>query len=237
MTKFIKAFRTTENEVCAMYSQNFQEFVIFWNNIHPATGVTSDYDLQIKCLANNENLVEKVENAISLGESDDNKDLDLYLFIRDTFDKLDKVDLQILRTLQENARLTTKELAARVSLSSTPVFERLKRLESGGYIKKYIAVLDAEKLNQGFVVFCSVKLRRLNRDIAAEFTRIIQDIPEVTECYNISGSYDYLLKIHAPNMKYYQEFILNVLGTIDSLGSLESTFVMAEVKHQYGIHI
>ena len=84
----------------------------------------------------------------------------------DTFDKLDRVDLQILRTLQENARLTTKELAARVSLSSTPVFERLKRLESGGYIKKYIAVLDAEKLNQGFVVFCSVKLRRLNRDIA-----------------------------------------------------------------------
>ena len=149
----------------------------------------------------------------------------------DTFEKLDKVDLQILRTLQENARLTTKELAARVSLSSTPVFERLKRLESGGYIKKYIAVLDAEKLNQGFVVFCSVKLRRLNRDIAAE------DIPEVTECYNISGSYDYLLKIHAPNMKYYQEFILNVLGTIDSLGSLESTFVMAEVKHRYGIHI
>ena len=61
----------------------------------------------------------------------------------DTFDKLDKVDLQILRTLQENARLTTKELAARVSLSSTPVFERLKRLESGGYIKKYIAVLES----------------------------------------------------------------------------------------------
>ena len=154
-----------------------------------------------------------------------------------TLEKLDKVDLQILRTLQENARLTTKELAARVSLSSTPVFERLKRLENGGYIKKYIAVLDAEKLNQGFVVFCSVKLRRLNRDIAAEFTRIIQDIPEVTECYNISGSYDYLLKIHSPNMKYYQEFILNVLGTIDSLGSLESTFVMNEVKHEYGIHI
>ena len=149
-----------------------------------------------------------------------------------TLEKLDKVDLQILRTLQENARLTTKELAARVSLSSTPVFERLKRLENGGYIKKYIAVLDAEKLNQGFVVFCSVKLRRLNRDIAAEFTRIIQDIPEVTECYNISGSYDYLLKIHSPNMKYYQEFILNVLGTIDSLGSLESTFVMNEVKHE-----
>lgn len=152
-------------------------------------------------------------------------------------DKLDKVDLQILRTLQQNARLTTKELAASVSLSSTPVFERLKRLENNGYIKKYIAVLDAEKLNQGFVVFCNVKLSRMNRDIAAAFTEVIQSIPEVTECYNISGSYDYLLKVHAPNMKYYQEFILNVLGTIDSLGSIESTFVMAEVKHAYGIHI
>ncbi len=150
-------------------------------------------------------------------------------------DKLDKVDLQILRTLQDNARLTTKELAARVSLSSTPVFERLKRLENSGYIKKYIAVLDAEKLNQGFVVFCSVKLVRLNKDIAFEFTRIIQEIPEVTECYNISGDYDYLLKIHAPNMKYYQEFTLNVLGRIESLGSLTSTFVMDEIKHEYGV--
>lgn len=152
-------------------------------------------------------------------------------------DKLDKTDLQILRTLQGNARLTTKELAAEVNLSSTPVFERLRRLENNGYIKKYIAVLDAEKLNQGFVVFCNVKLRRMNRDIATDFVRMIQDIPQVTECYNISGSFDYLLKIHAPNMKYYQEFILNVLGTIESLGSIESTFVMSEVKHDYGIHI
>lgn len=151
--------------------------------------------------------------------------------------KIDKVDLQILRTLQGNARLTLKELAAQVSRSSTPVFERLKRLENEGYIKKYIAILDAEKLNQGFVVFCNVKLSRINQEIATEFTRIIQDIPEVTECYNISGSFDYLLKIHAPNMKYYQEFILNVLGSIESLDSIESTFVMDEVKHNYGIHI
>lgn len=152
-------------------------------------------------------------------------------------DRLDKTDLQILRILQENARLTTKELAARVHLSPTPVFERLKRLDNEGYIRKYVAVLDAEKLHCGFVVFCSVKLRRLNRDIAAEFTRIVRGIPEVTECYNISGDYDYLLKIHAPDMKYYQEFTLNVLGTIDCLGSLMSTFVMNEVKHDYGIPI
>lgn len=143
----------------------------------------------------------------------------------------------MLRTLQENARLTVKELAAKVRLSSTPVFERLKRLEEGGYIKKYMAVLDAGKLDRGFVVFCNVKLRRMNRDIAGEFARIVQDIPEVTECYNISGGFDYLLKIHAPDMKYYHEFILNVLGTVESLGSIESMFVMDEVKHVYGIHI
>lgn len=152
-------------------------------------------------------------------------------------EKLDKVDLQILRTLQENSRLTTKELATRVSLSSTPVFERLKRLEANGYIKKYIAVLDAEKLNQGFMVFCKVKMQHINYDIATQFAQIISGIPEVTECYNISGSFDYLLKIHAPDMKYYQSFILNVLGRVENLSSLESVFVMDVIKHEYGIHI
>lgn len=150
---------------------------------------------------------------------------------------LDAVDMEILRALQKNARLTTKELAAMVNLSTTPVFERVKRLEQRGYVKGYVAVLDAEKLGRGFVVFCSVKMRRIGREIAEDFARVVCSIPEVTECYNISGSYDYLLKIHAPNMKYYQEFVLNILGNIDHLGSLESTFVMDEIKHDFGLHI
>lgn len=150
---------------------------------------------------------------------------------------LDAVDMEILRALQKNARLTTKELAAMVNLSTTPVFERVKRLEQRGYVKDYVAVLDAEKLGRGFVVFCSVKMRRIGREIAEDFARVVRSIPEVTECYNISGSYDYLLKIHAPNMKYYQEFVLNILGNIDHLGSLESTFVMDEIKHDFGLHI
>ena len=150
---------------------------------------------------------------------------------------LDAVDMEILRALQKNAHLTTKELAAMVNLSTTPVFERVKRLEQRGYIKGYVAVLDAEKLGRGFVVFCSVKMRRIGREIAEDFARVVRSIPEVTECYNISGSYDYLLKIHAPNMKYYQEFVLNILGNIDHLGSLESTFVMDEIKHDFGLHI
>ena len=150
---------------------------------------------------------------------------------------LDSTDLDILRCLQENARLTTKELAARVNLSTTPVFERLKRLERSGFIRKYVAVLDAEKLHLGFVVFCSVKLKQMNRDIARTFISIIKDIPQVAECYNVSGEYDYMLKIHAPDMKYYNEFIINVLGTIDSIGSILSTFVMDEIKNTHALYL
>lgn len=152
-------------------------------------------------------------------------------------EKLDKIDLQILRLMQQNARLTIKELGQEVNLSSTPVYERLKRLERDGYIKKYVALLDEEKLNQGFIVFCNVKLRQASLQRAQEFVETIRQIPQVTECYNISGRYDFLMKIHAANMKAYQELILNVLGSIDSVASLESTFVMDEVKNEIGVAI
>ena len=119
-----------------------------------------------------------------------------YIF-KDGMQQLDEIDLQILKTLQKNAKLTTKELADAVHLTPTPVFERQKRLEKKGFIKKYVAVLDPEKLNQGLLVFCKVKLTQINHEIADAFVRRIQRIPEVTECYNTSGSYDYLLKVRA----------------------------------------
>ena len=152
-------------------------------------------------------------------------------------DTLDETDLQILRILQKNAKLTTKELADAVHLTPTPVFERQKRLERQGYIKRYVAVLDPEKLNQGLLVFCKVKLKQINHEIADAFTRRIMRIPEVTECYNTSGDYDYLLKVRASDMIQYQEFVLNKLGDIESLGSIESTFVMSEVKQNHGINL
>ena len=150
---------------------------------------------------------------------------------------LDETDLQILRTLQKNAKLTTKELAEAVHLTPTPVFERQKRLERQGYIKKYVAILDPEKLGMGLQVFCKVKLKQINREIAESFARRIMRIAEVTECYNTSGAYDFLLKVRARDMKQYQEFILTKLGEIESVGSIESTFVMSEVKQNYGISI
>ena len=152
-------------------------------------------------------------------------------------EKLDATDLQILRTLQKNAKLTTKELADAVHLTPTPVFERQKRLEKRGYIKKYVAILDAEKLGKGLLVFVKVKLKQINHEIADAFARHIKRMPEVTECYNTSGAYDYLLKVRAENMQQYQEFILNKLGEIDQLSSIESTFVMSEVKQTYGMNI
>ena len=149
-------------------------------------------------------------------------------------EKLDRTDIQILKNLQENGRMTVKELAMKVHLSTTPVFERMKRLENEGYIQRYTAVLNPAKLGRGFIVFCSVRLRRMGKDIAHDFVTRVKDIPEVAECYNISGEFDYLLKIYAPDMQYYNNFIIDTLGTIDSLGSLQSWFVMNEIKNSYG---
>ena len=152
-------------------------------------------------------------------------------------ERLDRTDILILHALLHNARITNKELAAQIHLSPSPTIERWKRLEREGYIKKYIAVLDANKLNRGFVVFCCVKLNKLNTDTANDFTERIRNIPEVTECYNISGHFDYMMKINSLDMKQYQQFLINVLGRIESVASIESTFVMEEVKHNYGVSV
>ena len=152
-------------------------------------------------------------------------------------DVLDEIDIQLLKTLQKNAKLTTKERAEAVHLTPTPVFERQKRLERQGYIKRYIAVLDPELMGQGLLVFCKVKLKQINHELAEAFARRIQRTPEVTECYNTSGSFDYLLKVRTADMKHYQEFILNKLGNIENLASIESIFVMDEVKQSYGINL
>lgn len=149
-------------------------------------------------------------------------------------DGVDNIDLQLLNILHKNSNFTTKELAQMVNLSASPVFERVKRLEKKGYIKKYIAILDAEKLNQGFTVFCNIKLKQHDRSIGHKFVTDILEIDEIIECYNISGDYDFLLKVTVRDMKHYQDFVFNKLGSVDSIGSTHSTFVMAEIKNSFG---
>lgn len=152
-------------------------------------------------------------------------------------EKLDEIDKRILCELQNDSRLTTKELAAMVNLTTTPVYERVKRLEKEGYIKKYVAVLDPEKVDMGFVVYVNVKLSRQSRQGAGEFMGLVRNIPEVTECYSVAGSYDYMLKVHSPNMRYYRQFVLDVLGANECIGNIESVFVMSEVKSTHAIPI
>ncbi|MGI6074284.1 MAG: Lrp/AsnC family transcriptional regulator [Fermentimonas sp.] len=147
----------------------------------------------------------------------------------------DSTDLRILLELQHNSRLTIKELASIVNLSSTPVYDRVKRLEREGYIKKYVAILDYDKLNRGFAVFCNLKLTQINPQIANQFTEFISNIPEVVECYNVSGEYDYLLKVITPDMKHYQSFLINTLGEFNYIAGVQSVFIMEEVKQTYGI--
>lgn len=150
-------------------------------------------------------------------------------------ESLDSIDIALLRALQHNARLTTKELAAVVHLSPTPVYERVRRLERQGFIRRYVAELDSDKLGLGFEVFCMVKLALINTSMDRQFISRIMSIPQVTECYNVSGSFDYILKIYASDMRYYREFLLNELGALDNISAIESTFVMARVKYDRAI--
>lgn len=150
---------------------------------------------------------------------------------------LDQTDIAILKTLQENAAITNKELAAKVNLSSTPVFERVKRLREQGYIKKYVAILDTEKLDCSFIAFCYIKLKQHTYENAKRFMNAVQTLDEVGECYNISGDYDFLLKVYVSSMKEYQKFVLRILGELDCIGGLNSSFVMGEVKNSYSVPV
>ena len=151
--------------------------------------------------------------------------------------KLDNIDLKILSILQRNCNLTTKELALLVNLSTTPMFERIKRLEKEGVIRRYVAILDMEKLNFGLVVFCNVKLKQVNYTTASEFTHAIAQMPQVTECYNVSGEADYMLKVYVADMKGYQDFILNQLGKIECVSDIKSTFVLDTNKDEVGFQL
>ena len=150
---------------------------------------------------------------------------------------LDATDISILKILQENAALTNKQIAARVHLSPTPVFERIKRLREQGYIKNFVAVLDTEKLNCSFIAFCYIKMKQHTYDNAQRLMEAVQSMEEVGECYNISGDYDFLLKVYVSSMKEYQQFVLRILGELDCIGGLNSSFVMGEVKNTHAVPV
>ncbi len=150
---------------------------------------------------------------------------------------LDDTDRAILHDLQEDATLKTRELASRLNLSYTPVYERVRRLEKEGVIKKYVALIDREKVGKKLMVFCNIALKEHSLAMGEKFVEAIRAIPEVLECFNISGDYDFLLKIVVNDMPEYQQFLMQKLGSLENIGSTHSLFVMGEIKNNSEIQI
>ncbi len=145
--------------------------------------------------------------------------------------KLDATDKKLLTLLQNDAKLTTKQLAHHLGLTLTPVFERIKRLEKQGAISKYVAILNKEKIGRKLIAFCNVSIKEHSREFIHNFESQIIDFPEVMECYHIAGMYDYMLKINTRDMDSYHDFIYNKLATIENIGNVRSSFVMNELKN------
>jgi len=146
---------------------------------------------------------------------------------------LDAKDLAILKLLQENARITVREIAAQVHLSTTPVHERIKRMEDTGVIRQYATLVDHAKVRKGLMVICYVSLKQHNKKAGAQFIAAIAEMNEVIECYNISGEFDFMLKVVVENMDAYYHFHVHKLSEIEDIGHLQSVFVMGVIKQTH----
>ena len=144
--------------------------------------------------------------------------------------QLDRIDRNIVRLLQRNARIAHTELARRVGLSTTPCKERVRRLEREGVIQHYQAVLDPAALDRALVVFVQIRLNRTSQDIFEEFTAAALDLPEVQECYLVSGNFDYLIKARVADMNAYRDLLGETLLTLPGVQESTSYVVMEQVK-------
>lgn len=143
---------------------------------------------------------------------------------------VDPVDLKILKLLQKDGLMTNKEIAAELNLTTTPVHERIKRLRRDGYINKYTIDLNKKKLNRNLTVFCNVSLKEHAQEFLTKFEQDVQTVPEIVECYCISGGSDFLLKVIVADIDEYRHFILNKLAALSNIGNAQSHFVVTEVK-------
>lgn len=149
----------------------------------------------------------------------------------------DRIDLNILRLLQADGRLTNVELARQVNLSPTPCLERVRRLERAGYIKGYVALLDPEKLKRGLMSFIEVRLDRTNPDAFQIFADAMNRRPEVLECHMVAGGFDYLIKVRVADMAAYRAFLGDELSSIPGVAQTHTYMVMEEVKSTHAIPV
>ncbi|MFT5668677.1 MAG: DNA-binding Lrp family transcriptional regulator [Vicingaceae bacterium] len=144
--------------------------------------------------------------------------------------KLDAVDKRLLGLLQNNSNINVKEISADLKLTKTPIYERIKRYEKVGLVKKYVAVLDVSKIENLMVVFCSVSLESQKLEGIEEFNQAVEKIPEVIECYLMGGANDFLLKVVVKDLQSYHKFSSGKLAALPNVAQIKSMFVLNEVK-------
>ncbi len=144
--------------------------------------------------------------------------------------QLDKTDFKILEILQSNSQLTIKEMAQRVNLSTTPVHDRIKRLETEGIIEKYVALINRRRVGKFLIAFSNVSLDKQRQENFEEFNDIVKEMVEVVECHVVSGNFDYLLKVVISDMEAYHAFYQR-MSAIQGVSHISSFFVMSEVKN------
>lgn len=145
--------------------------------------------------------------------------------------KLDKIDRLILEKLQINAKITNSRLAEEVGLSAAPTLERVKKLENSGIILSYHAELDKEQLGLGVSIFIQASLVGSRKSVFDSFTEKINSIPEVVECYHMTGTSDFLIKVLTKDIQTYNNFILEKLIDIEEIGNLHSNVILSTIKN------
>ncbi len=150
---------------------------------------------------------------------------------------LDKTDASILNLLQENSNQTHKSIAASLGMTTTPIFERIKRLQREGYIDKYMAIINKRRLGYKQTIFVGITLKGHTRQYLDRFVKIVDDFEEVLECHRVSGSYDYLLKVVVKDIEAYETFILTKLTLVSDLGNVQSMIVMSTSKEENAVTV
>ena len=150
---------------------------------------------------------------------------------------LDITDKKLINLLQNDSKQTTKQLSLQLNLSVTAVYERVKKLENQKVIEKYVAIINKNKIEKSFLVFCHVKLIQHSKEYVTTFEREILKLVEVSECFHVSGDYDYILKIYVKDMDEYRHFMVTKLTAIKHIGSTHSTFTIEQVKNTTAINI
>ncbi len=144
--------------------------------------------------------------------------------------KLDRKDVLLLQYLQDDARISNAELARRVDLSSPGLQKRLRRLEESGVVEQYVTLLNREAVGYDMLCYIQVTLRRHEPDAISRFRQVVQDMPEVLECYHVTGEFDYLLKVVVRNRKHLERFLMETLTPVQGMDTIRTSLVLSEIK-------